>query len=253
MSFGEVQRLEVGSTTVNSWVVRPVRASGPDVVVVPGLGALGYLSRFAAAIAASGSMCHVLDVPGFGSAGPDACAPSVPAMADTVSAWLTERGLHDVVLAGHSTGAQAAIQAARGHSAVRAVAALGLPFPPGERSWTRVLLTAPAAFRRDSPAEFAAALPQYLRGNLAVLRLIASGLRARPERDVAGLTVPLVLASGAADAYSPAWWLEAVATQVKGPGTVLMLPGSHNALWVHPDAAARAVLLTDALALTQHR
>ncbi|WP_406601984.1 alpha/beta fold hydrolase [Lentzea kristufekii] len=104
--------------------------SGPVVAVVPGLGALGYLKDTVDACAVW-ARTFLLDVPGFGRRGPQGCPPEVPAIAETVSAWLAQVAGGPVVLAGHSAGAQAALHVAAAHpDRVSALVLLGPTFPP---------------------------------------------------------------------------------------------------------------------------
>jgi pimeloyl-ACP methyl ester carboxylesterase len=98
---------EVSGRRVRSLEAGWEHTSGPLVVVVPGLGALGYLLDTLAGCAAW-ARSFLLDVPGFGRRGARACAADVQAVAETVSDWLEEVPDGPVVLAGHSTGAQAA-------------------------------------------------------------------------------------------------------------------------------------------------
>src|SRR5438270_12426229 len=99
---------------LRSLVAAPARLTAPDVVIVPGLGALGYLTRLAGALAALGARCTLLDLPGFGSRRALAAAPTVTGVAETTVRWLDRRPAgRPVILVGYSTGAQAAARAAR--------------------------------------------------------------------------------------------------------------------------------------------
>lgn len=85
------------------------------MALVPGLGALGYLIDILEGCGAC-SRSFLLDVPGFGHRRPRAvCPPRIPALAETVSAWLAAVAREPVVLAGHSRGAQVARRGAADH------------------------------------------------------------------------------------------------------------------------------------------
>ncbi|GAA1500342.1 alpha/beta fold hydrolase [Streptomyces bangladeshensis] len=91
------------------------RPGAPPVVLVPGLGALGYLIDILEGCGAC-SRSFLLDVPGFGHRRPRAvCPPRIPALAETVSAWLAAVAREPVVVAGHSRGAQVARRGAADH------------------------------------------------------------------------------------------------------------------------------------------
>lgn len=87
---------------VGSLVLGRSRAA-PDLVVVPGLGALGYLLP-ALRACATWTRVHLLDLPGFGRR----CTAQSPAeladVAATAAAWLQLVPDRPVVLVGHSTG-----------------------------------------------------------------------------------------------------------------------------------------------------
>jgi pimeloyl-ACP methyl ester carboxylesterase len=57
----------VGSREIRSLVAEPAQPGGPEVVIVPGLGAPGYLTRLTRAVADLGARCTLLDLPGFGA------------------------------------------------------------------------------------------------------------------------------------------------------------------------------------------
>ena len=83
----------------------------PEVVIRPGLGAPDYVEPW------SREMGHwtratVLDLPGWRRGGGRASPSTVPGVAAGAAGWLTETDRRDLVLIGHSSGAQSAILAA---------------------------------------------------------------------------------------------------------------------------------------------
>lgn len=220
-------------------------ARSTHVVVLPGLGLRAYLDPLLATFAGRGVRATLLDLPGFGRRGRPVCAPDVTAVgaaaADRVRALPTE---DDVVLLGHSTGAQSALRAALDLQVDRPPVRLVLAGPtvaPTQRSLARLAAVAPLAYRHDSPRE-AVILPDLLRGHVRVLAYLRSGIADRPEDAVTRLRVPLVLLAGRADAFAPRPWLEALADASGAPAVVRVLPGSHNNPFTHPRHVAAAVL-----------
>lgn len=70
----------------------PWAVGGVLVVVLPGLGLVGYTLPTAAAVAAEGVECAVLDVPGFGSAQPRTAAPELFSIASVAAEWVLRSG-----------------------------------------------------------------------------------------------------------------------------------------------------------------
>nr|WP_231134971.1 alpha/beta hydrolase [Motilibacter deserti] len=216
--------------------------SGPgtaslSVVLLPGLGALGYLLPTVRAVASLGGRCVLLDLPGFGSRRPRPCPPTVEGIASATAQLLRARpGAGRLVLAGHSTGAQAALHAALLLQEDAAPAALVLAGPtvaPGQRSLLRLAARAPLAYRRDSPRELVVA-PDYVRGGRAVLELVRSAVADRPEEAIARLRVPVTLTAGRHDAFAPAWWRRELVRAAGPRARDVELPGSHNNPWTRP-------------------
>lgn len=241
----------VRGVTVRSLLAQPAAGAGAredlDIVVVPGLGALGYLLPLQRELAARGACCTVLDLPGFGSARPLASPPTLAGIADMAAAWVRERVVDSrVVLVGHSTGAQAALLATLALQEGCPPAALvmaGPTFTPPQRRLPRLAVAVPAAYRRD-PLRELVALPDYLRGGRDLLAMLRSGLADRPEHNVTALRTPLLLTAGRADAFAPVDWLDRLARNAVGApwARVVRAPGSHNNPFTHPGALSTLIL-----------
>lgn len=238
---------DVGGTSVRSLKVATTGDS--HVVVVPGLGALGYLLPTVRAVAARGGGCTLLDLPGFGSRRPLSSAPQVGAIASVVAAWVRQAGYPSVALVGHSTGAQVALLASlqlQDEGRVTGLVLAGPTVAPRQRHLARLAAVAPAAYRRDRPTELKV-VPDYLRGGPDVVRMLQSAIADRPEFNIRALRVPVLVTAGRADSFAPSAWLY----QLAGAAThspwarVVHLPGSHNNPYVHPGPLSAMIRALD--------
>jgi pimeloyl-ACP methyl ester carboxylesterase len=229
---------------------------GGLVVLLPGLGLPGYTLPTAAAIAARGVECAVLDIPGFGSSEPRSARPHIDAIGAVATQWiLQEAGTRPVVVLGHSTGAQAALTAALGLQTQRrtfAVVMAGPTFRPEHRRVPRLLAATPFAYRNDAPAEID--VMEVLRARFDLLRLAGSGLRDAPESRIAGLVAPVAVTAGEHDSYAPSEWVTLLARSAVQSSRVRtsIVGGSHNNLYTHPAEVADVALLALEDARTWH-
>ena len=220
---------------------RPVRSllavgptGAPPLVVVPGLGALGYLLPFVRACA-SWTTVVLLDLPGFGSRTTSRLPADLPAVSATLAAWLRQVPDAPVALLGHSTGAQAVLHAARAApEQVHRVVLAGATFPPQARRTAPLVARVLATLPSEQPGELPAVLPYYARGRGRVLDVLRSGLADAPSSE--GVATAAVLRGEHDHLCPPAW-----AHELAAGGPVVELPGGHNAVWTSPDLAAAAV------------
>jgi pimeloyl-ACP methyl ester carboxylesterase len=216
-------------------------------VLVPGLGALGYLLPTMRALAARGVRCTLLDLPGFGTSRARPGAPTVGSVGEWAAAWIrTVAPPGRLVLAGHSTGGQGALLAALRVQRERPLAAVVLAGPtvaPSQRSLARLVAAGPAAYRRDSVRELVVA-PDLLRANRQLVTMLRSATADRPEASIASIRGPVVVTAGRRDAFAPASWLATLAGSAASAERVhaVQLPGSHNNPYTHPDALASLVV-----------
>ena len=223
---------------MRSLVVGSPRAGVPEIAVVPGLGALGYLLP---AVQACGSWTrvHLLDVPGFGDRRTARLPADLASVAQTVASWLAQAG--PCVLLGHSTGAQAALRVALAHPGlVQGVVLAGATFPPQARRALpllgRVLRTLP----HEQPGELPAVLPYYLRGARRLPQLLRTALNDRPEDAAPAVTVPLLVLRGRYDHLCPQEWAERLAG-LAPHADLRVVPGGHNAPYTHPRETSDAL------------
>ena len=200
----------------------------PELVFVPGLGAPGYLVPWLRAVA-GWTRATVLELPGWRGGRARSCPPTVVGIGAALSGWL------QVVLVGHSTGAQAVLHAAvRYRPAVTGIVLAGPTFTPAARNLPGLLRALAATLPRERPGELAAVLPDYLRsGGLAMVRLLRSGMAHEPERRIGELDRPLLVVTGTADRLADI-----------GGGDWAVLPGAHNFCYSHPAPAAELLRQT---------
>lgn len=224
---------------------RPVRslstgAAGPEVpelVVVPGLGALGYLVPLARACAAW-TRVHLLDLPGFGHPLTARLPADLDTLARVLTAWLATVPTGPVVLLGHSTGAQAAARAA--HDRVSLLVLAGATFPPSARRPGPLVARVARTLPHEQPGQLPAVLPYYRRGRRRLPSLLASALLDAPEQAVTALTPPLLVLRGQDDHLCDQAWAATLAACAPR-ARVVTLPGAHNAPYTLPELTSRVL------------
>ncbi|CAL9567801.1 Putative aminoacrylate hydrolase RutD [Streptomyces sp. enrichment culture] len=217
------------------------RAGGHEVVVLPGLGALGYLTDTLEGCGAWADS-FLLDVPGFGHRPPRACPARIPALADAVSAWLAAVPRGPVVLVGHSTGAQVALRVAADHpDRVRTLVLMGPTFPPALRRASGLLRALPRTLVHESAGELGVTVPYYVRAGMRdLLRYVRSALHDSPERTISRVTCPTLVLRGRHDALAPGEWALRLAAAAPR-GRSMTVPGAHNFPYLHGGLTAALI------------
>ncbi|MDG6105573.1 alpha/beta hydrolase [Dactylosporangium aurantiacum] len=233
---------EVGGRPVRVLVRGGARAGLLPAVLVPGLGSVGSMAH-AAELVGRQTAVSLLDLPGFGHRRGRACAATVPAVAAATAGWLRAHARGPVVLAGHSTGAQAVLHAALAvPEAVAAVVLAGPTFAPAVRRIRPLVRAWAGSTGREPPSGLVAAGPDYWRaGPVTLARFVRSGLRDRPEDVIGALRCPVLLATGAQDRFAPPDWIGRLAAAAPAARTTTVA-ASHAVPYSRPGQFAELVL-----------
>lgn len=213
------------------------RPSTPEVVIVPGLGALGYLLPTVRACG-SWTRVHLLDVPGFGHRSTARCPATLADTAAAAAMWLRQVPGRPVLLVGHSTGAQAALRAALAvPERVVGLCLAGVTFPPEARHWWTLTRLAVRTARHEPMGLVPATFPEYLRGRGGVTTLLRTAMADRPEDAIGPVACAVFVGRGEHDAVCSAAWATRLAAEA-ADGRTTVLPGAHNFTFSHPGAAS---------------
>lgn len=215
-------------------------AGVPELVVVPGLGALGYLLP-TARVCATWTRVHLLDLPGSGWRRTARLPADLAAVSGALAGWLAQVPAAPVLLLGHSTGAQAALRAALSSpAAVSCLVLGGATFTPEARRPTGLVVRTALTVVHERPGELPAVLPYYLRGARRLPELLRSATADRPEDVVGALVPPLLVLRGRHDRLCSRGFAQELARRAPR-GEVVELPGSHNVPWTHPQEVSQAL------------
>jgi pimeloyl-ACP methyl ester carboxylesterase len=226
---------------------RPVRSLSAgdikdhsEVVLLAGLGAPGYLAPWARE-STKWTRASIVDLPGWRAGNPQACPPTLVAIAIALAHWLEATERRGVVLLGHSTGAQAVLKTALLiPELIRGVVLAGPTFDSSARTMPALLRRAVLTLPYEVPAELPAVIPSYIRsGGRPLLRLIRSAMVDRPEDQVQQLTMPSVVITGQHDGFAPPVWARHLADLASAP--YVILPGGHNSCFPYAQAADGAL------------
>jgi pimeloyl-ACP methyl ester carboxylesterase len=225
---------DVAGRPVRSLRCGELRDGVPELVLVAGLGALGYVLPTVRACA-SWTRVTLLDLPGFGSPRTAGLPADLASVAAAAVGWLGQVPTGPVVLLGHSTGAQVVLRAAVDRpEAVRLLVLGGAVFDPVARRPSVLVRRVLETVVHERPGELPAVLPYYLRGARGLPALLSSALADRPEDRVAAVRSPVLVLRGEHDALCPADWARSLAAGCQD-GRALQLPGAHNVPYTHPE------------------
>lgn len=211
-----------------------------EVVLLAGLGAPGYLAPWARETS-HWTRASIVDLPGWRAGAAQACPPTLGTTAMALAHWLEATERRDVILLGHSTGAQAVLKTAQLiPELIRGLVLAGPTFDPNARTMPALLRRAVRTLAHEVPAELPAVIPSYIAsGGRPLLRLIRSAMADRPEDQVQQLTTRSLLITGQHDGFAPPAWARHLAELASAP--YVILPGAHNGCFPHAQAADAAL------------
>jgi pimeloyl-ACP methyl ester carboxylesterase len=209
------------------------RTSLPEVVLLPGLGNLSYVDRWVAKSSAWIKIT-VLDLPGWRSGHASSCPPTIEGIASATTRWLEDNDKRDLILLGHSSGAQSAIRVAVQVPERLTGLVLGGPVcTPEARSVIRALRRLFPTLKHESRDELPTLTSTVRASGLpAMWRLVRSSLRDQPEAYAGRVRVPAVVFTGEHDGLASPEWSQSLAELLHAP--CLIHPGAHNGCFVHP-------------------
>jgi pimeloyl-ACP methyl ester carboxylesterase len=234
-------------------------ADGPGVtapgrpgfaVVVPGLGLPRYLLPLARHLASQGLETRVLDALAWRGRRQRA-TPTIAGLSELAASWLERQEDGPVVVVGHSTGAQVALETVIRAQRTRPSLALvmgGPTFTPDQRRLRGLVPAALTAYLKDPPKELVV-LKDVARVRTDLVGIVQSGRRHPTDKRVGLLTVPLTVTAGEADTFAPRDWLDLLARRAGASSRAVVLPGSHNNPFPRPELVGALVL--DALDQTR--
>lgn len=222
------------------------------LVLVAGLGVSStYWVRLGRRLASS---FHVLapDLPGFGGTPrpPDSrwpAGPDVRQQSDQLLAWMDARRLDRVVLCGHSTGGQVAIDfAARHPDRVDRVILAAPTFMPGRRSIVSYLPRLLVSSLFEAPSLTAMLIVEYNRAGIPRAFQQASRFMRDPvERKLPNVKAPTLVIAGEYDLLVTRSWTDAVAARL--PRSVLVSIDNVGHAFQHSAPTVTAKVIHDFL------
>lgn len=220
------------------------RASGPTYVLVHGIGTSHrYLRRLHRYLQASADVYSV-DLPGFGSARTPLRSPSVARLAMALGALIDERVPgRDVILVGHSMGAQWVVEvAAQRPASVRALVLIGPVVDDRHRTLAAQFVRLARDIAREPLLANLVVGMDYLRcGPVWFLREARHMVAFRIDERVARLAVPVLVVRGGDDPIAEPGWCRRLSAAASD-GTSVTVPGHrHLVHFTAPRAVGSAI------------
>jgi pimeloyl-ACP methyl ester carboxylesterase len=215
----------------------------PPVVLVHGLVVSSrYMVPLTRALAADFRV-YAPDLPGFGESSKPSRTLDLPAMADTLHAWMRTIGLTKVALVGNSFGCQLIAELAVRHPEIVArlvlqgptvdAAARSLPVQVWRTLWNGC---------REPPALGLISLTDYAKAGLGrALQTMRVLICDHIEDKLPHITVPTLVVRGSRDPVVPQSWATEMAELLPQGRLLVLEGGTHTLNYTDPERFAAAV------------
>jgi pimeloyl-ACP methyl ester carboxylesterase len=215
----------------------------PPVVLVHGLVVSSrYMVPLTRALAADFRV-YAPDLPGFGESSKPSRTLDLPAMADTLHAWMRTIGLTKVALVGNSFGCQLIAELAVRHPEIVArlvlqgptvdAAARSLPVQVWRTLWNGC---------REPPALGLISLTDYAKAGLGrALQTMRVLICDHIEDKLPHITVPTLVVRGSRDPVVPQSWAAEMAELLPQGRLLVLEGGTHTLNYTDPERFAAAV------------
>lgn len=216
---------------------------GPAFVLVHGIGVSSrYFRPLAIELAKHGTV-HLLDLPGYGAAPDPRTEVSLDGHADAVAAFVGTHSAREVVIVGHSMGAQVAVSLVRRHpQLVSRLVLIGPTMEPGRRTAAQAIGRLLLDGTREPPSVNAIVFTDYVfrAGPPYTIRQLRLVLDDRLEQRVNGLDTPVLVIRGDRDPIVSRAWTRLLAE--RSGGAAVEVPGPHVVMYTAPDAVAGQIV-----------
>jgi pimeloyl-ACP methyl ester carboxylesterase len=216
---------------------------GPAFVLVHGIGVSSrYFRPLAIELAKRGSV-FLIDLPGYGAAPDPRTDVSLDGHADALASFVRSIAGPEVVIVGHSMGAQVAVSLAQRHPGlVSRLALIGPTIEPGRRTAAQAIGRLLIDGTREPVTVNAIVFTDYVfrAGAPYTIRQLPLVLDDRLENRVAGLGIPVLVVRGARDPIVSGVWAQLLAERAQGDS--IEVPGPHVVMYTSPERVAAAIL-----------
>jgi pimeloyl-ACP methyl ester carboxylesterase len=216
---------------------------GPVFVLVHGIGVSSrYFRPLAIELAKRGSV-FLIDLPGYGSAPDPRTEVDLCGHADALASFVRSLAVPEVVIVGHSMGAQVAVSLAQRHPGLASrLVLIGPTIEPGRRTAAQAIGRLLVDVTREPVTVNTIVFTDYVfrAGAPYTIRQLPLVLDDRLENRIAGLGMPALVVRGTRDPIVSSAWARLLAERAQGE--VVEVPGPHVVMYTAPERVAAAIL-----------
>jgi pimeloyl-ACP methyl ester carboxylesterase len=215
---------------------------GPAFVLVHGIGVSSrYFRPLAIELAKHGTV-YLVDLPGYGAAPDPHAQVTLDGHADAVASLVRTIASPEVVLVGHSMGAQVAVSLVQRHPhLVSRLVLIGPTMEPGRRTAAQAIGRLLIDGTREPFSANVIVFTDYVfrAGPLYTIRQLPLVLDDALEQRIAGHGVPVLVLRGTHDPIVSSSWARLLAA--RAGSEAVEVPGPHTVMYTAPDAVAAAI------------